>query len=165
MKFISIYSILICLLMSSCNSKSDLESNVKVTLKAKVSLNDKFQLFYSDSYIDNYTEQSSQVIDVKSSEEPQEITFEVPNRFVPNRIRIDFGNQVAQKEIQLEEIRITAGNKSKSFKANEILTMFEFNKYAEYDSSAKKLSLKTVEEMYDPFLISKNLQPVFRALK
>jgi hypothetical protein len=165
MKFINLYFVLICFSISSCDFKSDLESNIKIAVKVKVKLDDKFQLFYSDSYINDYNEQNSQIKNVKKSEDTQEVIFEIPNRFAPNRIRIDFGDQIDQKEIILEEISMVVGNKLKSFGPEEISNFFEFNKFATYDVNSKRLLLTPIEGSYDPFLISKNLQSIFVELK
>jgi hypothetical protein len=165
MRFIHLYTLLICFLICSCKLKDEVYHNVKITMKVKVGLDDKFQLFYSDSYINDYNEQNSQIKNVKKSEDTQEVIFEIPNRFAPNRIRIDFGDQIDQKEIILEEISIVVGGKFKSFGPEEISNFFEFNKFATYDVNSKRLLLTPIEGSYDPFLISKNLQSIFVELK
>ncbi|TPD71955.1 hypothetical protein [Flavobacterium microcysteis] len=149
----------------SCNNEiSQKNIEVKIIMEVKVRKDDKFQLFYSNSFFESYNEKQSSIVKVIGRDDFQEVELKIMKGFIPKRIRIDLGDNQQQSPIIINKITITNNNISKIYEGSEILEMFEFNEYIVYDNQNHSATLLKNEKNYDPYLISKNLDSVFQEI-
>jgi hypothetical protein len=150
------------IIIYSCSKSSDNEQNyLKVKMKVLIKKEDKFQLFYSDSYSGSYSERQSQTILVAGKNSFQEVNFLIPQALQTIRIRIDLGEDTLQKKIYLKEISFTKNNKVKSYRSEAISKMFKFNENVEFHPKSCAVVFSNTNKVYDPYLISKNIKNIF----
>lgn len=149
----------------SCERKNNhLEENIVITIKMKVIHDDVFQLFFSDSYVNNYQERESISLKVLGKDAYQHVVFKLSKGILPKRIRVDLGNNINQKEIQIDYVSIGIKNKIIFFNKDNFNRMFEFNECVQYIKHKKTILLDCPNEFYDPYFISKNLAPIIKQL-
>lgn len=149
----------------SCERKNNhLDESIIITLKMKVTHDDVFQLFFSDSYFQNYQESKSVSLKVIGKDVYQHVVFKLSKGILPKRIRVDLGNNENQKEIQIEYVSIGMKNKVIFFNNDNFYRMFEFNECVHYIKNKKIILLDCPNEFYDPYFISKNLTSIIKQL-
>lgn len=150
---------------SKINVKSDkqenkVESYLSVTVKAKVEEDDKFQLYFSEDITGQYHPDDIVEVNVKGEDKFQDITFNLPKRIYPIKIRIDLGTRKIETPIKINEIVLSTGTNNKVFKNAELLEYFKPNKFIKLDEASQSYDRKTVEGVYDPYLISINIDDI-----
>ncbi len=168
MRFFSLFSIFF--LIISC---SDLDKKVDaieqkgfsvkindyltVNLKVKVLEDDVFELFYAEDSKKNYTSDSKVSVKVKGDENYQNVTFILPKRVYPLKIRLDLGvNKQHTSSIEISELQFTTGKNSIKYSLSQILDNFRFNSYIKYESEFV-FSRNILGDNYDPFMLSGDL--------
>ena len=150
------------------NKKTEYENRVNpyltVTLKAKVEESDKFQLYFSEEILGQYHPEDIVEVNLKGSDDFQLINFELPERIYPIKLRVDLGVNKRESPIVIEEITLSTGSKSKVYRNSELLKYFKPNKYIELDEATQSYNRKVVDGIYDPFLISININKVVTSL-
>ena len=96
----------------------------KVTLSVIVKKDDNFQIYYIENSSENFTEEKSIWVNVKGSEAPQKVVFELPKDYVPYILRFDFGLSDKQDDIILSDIEMNYFDKKLNFKGQEIANYF-----------------------------------------
>lgn len=160
--------IILSIVFSSCkkeeNKKEEspaeteaIKNSFKVTLTATVTVDDNFQLYYSQNdYEAPYQEDNSVWVAVKASDKPQDIVFVLPEDVLPNYIRIDFGTNEKQKEIIIQNFKMNYFSKSFEAKGslffnyfipNDCITILEKNK-------SVVQNIKSTDGRYDPLFYS-----------
>jgi len=132
-------------------------NNFQLTLTATVKTDDNFQLYYSqDEYEVPYKEENSVWVAVKANDNPQDIVFNLPEDVIPNYIRIDFGTNEGQKEINIKNFKMKYY--SKSFEARDSLF---FNYFIPNDcvkvldkKNSTVQNIKSKDGRYDPLFYS-----------
>lgn len=129
-----------------------------VTLNMVVPKDDKFQLFYTDESVVDFDEKKSIWIDVKGSDSPQDIIFQLPPDEIPSNIRIDLGTNETQSPMKLNSFEMSYFSKSFTLKDSLILSHFVIGEQLMYD---KKTSILTPNkgkaEVYDPLLYPQSI--------
>lgn len=82
----------------------------------------------------------------------QTIKFIFPNDAAPVDLRFDISSNSNQKGIKVNFIKIEKGNKEYYVFGDELDSFFTFNEFITYDKNSKKLTFKSVNGSYDPFL-------------
>lgn len=154
--------VLALIIFYSCSDKYDTARNqLKVSMKVLVEKDVKFQLFYCTNYSGTYEEEHSQTISITGIDSLQDVSFLLPEGSEPLRIRIDLGENRLMSKMYLKEISFTNGKKVKSFTNYEIAEMFKFNDDAEFIQELGMIKFNNSKDMYDPYLISKNIKNIF----
>lgn len=150
------------ILIYSCSKSNDNgQEYLKVTMKVLIEKDDKFQLFYNDSYSGTYIEQESQTILIKGKNSIQDVNFLIPQALQTIRIRIDLGEDTLQTRMYLKEISFTKNDKVKYYRSEAISKMFKFNENVEFDPKSGAIEFSNSKKAYDPYLISKNIKNIF----
>lgn len=88
---------------------AEASKQVQVVLSATVNKDDSFQLFYKEE--DNlqvpYSETNSVWVDVKASDKPQTITFNLPENTLPNYLRLDVGKSDKQESMNISGLTVS----------------------------------------------------------
>lgn len=104
-----------------------------IALNMTVKQNDRFQLFYTDEATPGFEEKKSVWVDVKGSEKPQDIIFNLPEDEIPTNLRLDLGVNNKQPEMKFNSFSLSYFDKNFTLKDSSILQFFvpgqiEFNK-------------------------------------
>lgn len=95
---------------SQKSEKTDIEEVLKdffiITLDVKVKNSDDFQVYYTESEGEIFSEEKSVWVNVKGSENQQKIAFNLPKDVVPHLIRLDFGLSNFQDDIILYSVQL-----------------------------------------------------------
>lgn len=121
-KFIA--SLLVASALFSCNNKEtkpaeaqakkeEVSQDFKVTLDVNVSKDDSFHLYYTEDGSTNFTEESSVWAEFKAKPNSnQTIVFKLPENTIPTQMRLDFGVNKDQENIQINNFTMEYAGKS-----------------------------------------------------
>jgi len=132
------------------------ENLFRVTLNATVLKDDSFQLYYREAESGNFEEANSLFVELKGSEQPQDIVFILPADAIPYYIRLDFGTNKEQQPIKVNDFKIEAYGRKFEAKGSEFFSYLLIN-----ESTMKKdvatstvTPILTKEGTYDPITTS-----------
>jgi len=135
------------------NAKA-IKEELVVELNVEYLNNDNVWLFYTEDY-QEYTFPVENVIQksVKGKEGFQLVSFEFPKEIYPERIKIRFSNNKNQHTIKLKEINISKAKNVLKIDPSNFVNYFNFSKFIS-TSDGYELSLKEVDNLYDPNVVS-----------
>ncbi len=113
-------------------NQTEINKNFKVTLNVVVKKDDNFQVYYTEKSSSDFNEKESVWVEVKGSENPQDIVFNIPEDVIPTMFRLDFGVNDNQEDIKLNGVNIEY--LGKSFKS-EIPLLANYFRPAELSTS------------------------------
>lgn len=121
-------------LIISCKGESKADESqappkIAITLNAIVLKDDSFQVFFKEDTLSStpFTEESSQYVEFKGSDKPQNIAFTLPEGFKAATIRFDFGVNRIQDPIIIKSLKIENNDKSLEIKGSDFFNYFEPN--------------------------------------
>jgi hypothetical protein len=94
------------------NNQTEVSKNFKVTLNVIVKKDDNFQVYYTEKSSNDFNEKESVWVEIKGSENPQDVVFNIPEEVVPTMFRLDFGVNDKQEDIKLNGVNIEYLGKS-----------------------------------------------------
>ncbi len=94
------------------NAQPEVTKNFKVSLNVLVKKDDNFQIYYTEKTSSDFNEKESVWVEVKGSENPQDVVFNIPENVLPTMFRLDFGVNDKQEDIQLNNVNIEYLGKS-----------------------------------------------------
>ena len=97
---------------TSSSVQPELTKNFKVSLNVLVKQDDNFQIYYTEKTSSDFNEEESVWVEVKGSENPQDVVFNIPEDVLPTMFRLDFGVNDKQEDIKLNSINIEYLGKS-----------------------------------------------------
>lgn len=68
---------------------------------------DRFHLYYTEDGSINFSEDKSLWADVKGSDASQNVVFDFPDDIVPTQLRIDFGSNPDQGQMEIKNFKMT----------------------------------------------------------
>ena len=162
------YLILSIVVLGSCKKEENkivvspaeveaIKNSFKVTLTATVTVDDNFQMYFSqDDYEAPYQEENSVWVPIKGSEKPQDIVFVLPEDVLPDYIRIDFGINVKQKVISIQNFKMNYFSKSFEAKDSLFFNYFIPNDCVTIVDKNKSViqNIKSKDGRYDPLFYS-----------
>jgi hypothetical protein len=165
-----ITSILIITILFSCkkdeksSEETIIEDTIKkneffsVNLKLQFPLNDSFVAYYTEDNTINFDENKAVWLEVKGSNEFQEITFNFKEEVIPTHIRLDFGINKDQKEVVLEKIKIDFYGNNFEIRGSDFLNYFNENKSIKTEIDQVNGSIKFIqnEDTFNPILFYPN---------
>jgi len=161
------------ILVSSCNQseKSKIEGlekknelQIKIVINAKVLVDDVFEVYYYEPGQEGFHPQDFVSSKVKGSMDYQDIEFDLPEKTYPERLRLDFGKNINQKQIILSSVKFSYGEKEYSYGKNEIINDFKPSKYLILDNETLTLTPNEIDNKYDPYLYSKRITNIVNYL-
>jgi len=127
MKIIKLLSVLIIsLLFSNCEKNSNTNQLV-LNIDAVVQETDSINVYYTKNKGIEFTDKQSFWTKVTGSKKNQDIKIVFPDSVQPKQIRLDFGRNIAQKDIVLNKIDFAYKNKNFSVKGKEIFYVFRID--------------------------------------
>ncbi len=115
--------LLILTFFTNCENKEKTNS-LKMNLDVVIRENDSIQIYYTKNTSIDFVEEQSFWKKISGSKKNQTISVDFPDSIQPKQIRIDFGRNIKQPEIILNEITFTYKEKSFSVKGEEIYFLF-----------------------------------------
>ena len=94
------------------NTQPEVTKNFKVSLNVLVKKDDNFQIYYTEKTSSDFNEKESVWVEVKGSENPQDVVFNIPENVLPTMFRLDFGVNDKQEDIKLNSVNIEYLGKS-----------------------------------------------------
>jgi hypothetical protein len=130
------------------------ENAFVITFNAIVKKDDSFQVYFKAVDDDKvpFEEKNSMYVDVKGSDQPQDIVFSLPEDALPNQIRLDYGINKEQSEIKVNGLSVKYLGKTIDLKGAEFFKHFIFNQ-----SSVK---IDTVKSTITPIMDNGNYDPM-----
>jgi hypothetical protein len=127
---------------------------VTVILKAVVTQDDTFQLFYTQDGSQNYSQDLSLFAQVKASDKAQDIIFNFPDEALPSALRIDFGENKNQEEIIIENLDVKYYDKTLTISAADFVTYYQPNEILKREGNTTVVTPKVIDDNYDPMIFS-----------
>ena len=165
-------TLLLLLILTSCGlgkkqdtaiiSKTDYR--IKVTINATVLENDVFEVYYYELGQETFHPLDFASTAVVGGLNPQDIVFELPELVYPERIRLDFGKNKNQKNIELNALKLACNSKEYVFGTNEIINELKPSKFIDFDKENFIIETKEVEGRYDPYFYTKNISNIINYL-
>jgi hypothetical protein len=149
--------LMLALILFSCQNNNTAHENNYFILEGVFKKNDEFQLFYTRSLFNEYNEKQSIKKKIRGSQNVQKIKFEIPKGFSPLRIRLDLGNNIAQKKILIKGVTLLMYDKKEYITKVNFKDFFFCNENAEFKRESGEIDLNVISGSYDPYFISKNL--------
>ena len=119
------------------------------------------EILYKDYNNEKYSSKTTIKKRVKGSIDPQIIRFEIQNEIFPTSLRIDFGKNEKNKEIEQEIKFISLSMSFEDFKMKltpqEFDAYFVSNKYIKFSNVTGIINLKSIDGKYDAYFDSKPL--------
>lgn len=125
------------------------ESKVSVTVDMLVTVDDSFQLFYSEDNTLNFSEDKCVRVNVKGKETTQKIVFELPDDVGFTFLRFDVGENKQQKEMKIENFAIKYYDKKFEAKGNLFFQYFSANDQIKIDMD-KSTFITQGADTHDP---------------
>lgn len=160
MKRLVIVFLVLVISVLSCkkNEKSEIqkvEKTFKVTFYLLSPKADTLQLFYTNDSTWNFSEKQSIHKPINGDSIPQIVTFELPNDFKPNYIRLDFNNK-NQDSIQIENVVFDYD--TTALVKDSLFTRYFSRSGCELkDTINNVITLKKEGNKFDPFIYSSDL--------
>ncbi|MFE3872328.1 hypothetical protein ACFX5F_13955 [Flavobacterium sp. ZS1P70] len=116
---------------------------------------DELILFYKDSSINYFDEKNTVYYGLKGKQEPQTITFSIPEGVLPNDIRFDISSKKDQSPIKINSIRLSFEGRTFRVDQKDLLKYFTPNEFITFDESSATATLISKGEKYDPIFNTK----------
>lgn len=129
----------------------------ELEIKYKISKDDVFQVFYTNSDQENFSPKKTLRNKVSGSRDYTTVSFKLPKGEFPRKIRIDLGENKKQNRIAVENIQFRYNGKEINIEKELLPHFFVTNKFLDYNSSKGVFRSSIVNDRYDPFIISSAL--------
>lgn len=144
---------IVSFIMVSCvNDRSNQRSSFDISINLEVSNDDKIQLFYIPFGDSIYRDRNLVTKKIKASDKPVIVMFSIP--IIPEKFRIDLGEQKIESPIKINEIKITKNNKVINIEGNTVNRFFKPNVFLKETSQKNIFLRQTINNTYDPFMES-----------
>lgn len=150
-------------LLVSCKDNNETKGSVvteeeekpfTVTVNAVVKKDDTFQFFYNMDGSDNFAPTDAVTLDVKGSDNPQDIVFTFPKDILPSSLRFDLGANEKQDEVKINKFEVNYLEKSIVVKDTLFRYYFYPNESIKYDIKTAIAKPNLVPNVgYDPIFM------------
>jgi hypothetical protein len=156
-KYLFIY--LVIILIHSCDKIDNVYRNKLIfSVEMKILEDDILEVYFDNRETNRF--QSKDVIrkEIIGDTVYQKFNFIINKNVFPNRIRLDLGENLNQKKIQIRNIELKYNSGRHLFTKKEIKKYFRANIYLDFDfDHLVALPLVKPNKLYDPYLVSNNL--------
>ena len=159
----TIIAILLTIISIGCKSETPIddlplvtqkvpENNVEVVIDAEVEEDDTFQVFYTEDGSLNFGDKNVRTT-IQGSDDEQQVIFTLPDSSKPNNLRIDIGENLAQKQIKINKITVKYYGKKTVINGSDLLKYFRYNEFVDINIANRTITYKQVPgKEYDPML-------------
>ena len=159
-----IFLLFILMTLGCTQEKTEFENQIILKLSLIIHEDDELQLFYNSAESSAFIADNSITHKIKGKDTIQSIFFVLKDDEYPERLRIDFGNNRNQKQVEVKEIKLLYNEAFKSFSKDEIKVFFKNNEYFDFNFETLKGKGVVINNNYDPYLESMNLSAFINEL-
>lgn len=141
---------------SKATAESFTNNSLKFEINADFPESESPIIFWRTKDIEWFEEKNTVSGGTNGFDGNQTISFIIPNNIVPSDFRFDISSNPQQKDIKVNFIKIEKENREFYVFGDELDKYFTFNEFISYDKANKKLSFKSIDGNYDPFLNTTN---------
>lgn len=127
------------------------ENHLMVVLEVKVKEDDVFEIYYYESGEKTFSPHKFVDTKISGKESIQQVSFDLPQGIVPERLRLDFGKNSNQKEMMFLGAKLVYGDKEYRFSQEEITDQFKPSKFILFDPENNKIKTMGINGRYDPY--------------
>ena len=142
-------------ILKKIENSSEITDFFVLTFEVQAPESDVFQLFYTEDYMLNFSENQVITTAFQGSSNYQEIIFQLPKAVFPDRLRLDVGGNIEQKELKIKSLTISYKSHRIVIPEHLIIEYLEPNGNIEYDLNSSKYYLKTTsyegQVGFDPY--------------
>lgn len=132
---------------------SQKKNHLSIEIDAIIKENDSIQVFYTTDNSINFNENQTFWKKVNGNKKNQIISMHFPDTIKPKQLRMDFGRNIKQQEIVLNEIIFSYKEKNFSAKGEEIYRLFRVdNSNTSIDKLTGSLKRKDTSKINGPSL-------------
>ena len=132
------------------------EDQLLIELNLTVLKDDVFEVYFRNKG-ERYDAIKSRKQVITGKKESQKIVFGLNQHEYPYNLRLDFGNNAKQEEIQIQSIVLLYNEGRHEFSNEELKNHFSPNKYLDINFETMLLKTYVVDNKYDPYLQSNNI--------
>jgi hypothetical protein len=157
MNFFKTFSalVLITCFFTSCE-KNEKTNSLKIDLDVVIKNNDSIQIYYTQNTSISFIEEQSFWKKVSGNKKNQTVSIVFPDSILPKQIRMDFGRNMKQDEIILNEITFSYKKNRFSAKGEDIYHLFRVDESnTKIDKLIGSLKRKTPNQKTGPSLYPK----------
>ena len=170
--------ILLAIIALSCkeDSKKNVEADIikevvpketptlNVIMNAIVIQDDVFEVYFYEEGQERFDSKDFVPVKVKGSDKAQDIIFKLPEYVEPIRLRIDIGRSTKQKDIKLNDVKLTYKDNSYVFDGEKFSKMFKHNKFVDFNQEDLIIKTKVIDGKYDPYFLSHSIGGVVKSV-
>lgn len=116
---------------------------------------DELILFYKGSSINYFDDKNTVYYGIKGKQEPQSVTFSIPEGVLPNDIRIDISSKKDQEPVKINSISLSFEGRIFKVDQKDLLKYFTPNEYIAFDAASSVATFLPKGEQYDPIFNTK----------
>ena len=124
MKIIRLFPFIVMLVFFLNCHKKDNNNQLAMYIDAVIQKSDSINVYYTNNKSIEFIDKQSFWTKVTGNKKNQNIQIVFPDSILPKQIRLDFGKNIAQKDIVLNKISFSYKNKNFSAKGKEIFYIF-----------------------------------------
>jgi hypothetical protein len=124
MKIIRLFPFIVMLVFFLNCHKKDNNNQLAMYIDAVIQQSDSINVYYTNNKSIEFIDKQSFWTKVTGNKKNQNIQIVFPDSILPKQIRLDFGKNIAQKDIVLNKISFIYKNKNFSAKGKEIFYIF-----------------------------------------
>lgn len=142
-------------LLRRINNETDFTDHFVVILEVLAEKDDGFQLFYSEDYMNDFSEKESTSTGFKGSDSYQKVVFHINKNVFPVKYRIDVGSNREQKILRIKSLKIKYSKNEIVIPEQLIKDYIIANDYIQQDEVDDLYRLNILESQgeftYDPY--------------
>lgn len=163
-KFITAFFLLSLLFISCKNDDKKEEASPSEVVKTNtfdvivdlvIKQDDELILFYKGSSINYFDEKNTVYYGIKGKQEPQSITFSIPEGVLPNDIRFDISSKKGQEPVKINAITLSFEGRIFKVDQKDLLKYFTPNEFIAFDAASSIATFLPKGEQYDPIFNTK----------
>lgn len=155
-------NLLVIVSLISCKNKEEekpveeVKANTfDVIVDLDIKKDDELILFYKDPSISFFDDKNTVYYGVKGKDEPQTITFSVPEGILPNDIRFDISSKKDQEPIKINSVTLSFEGRNFKIEQKDLSKYFTPNEFIKFDDASGTATFVKEGENYDPYFLTK----------
>ncbi|MDO5509090.1 MAG: hypothetical protein Q4F57_00200 [Weeksellaceae bacterium] len=149
-----LFVLFLVLLLNIACSQNRIEN---ISIIAQSSTQDVLQVFISEEFAGNYTEENSKIQQINGTDT---LSFDIAEYSSLRSIRIDLGDTAGEREFKICGVVFRKKDLEKVVYGDSLQFFFESNDQVLFDQEKGCFVLKN-PVVHDPYIVSKNLTKVF----
>ena len=131
------------------------DNSFQISLKLRIEKDDMLEVYFIEDPIVKAFQPDKKIRrKVLGSSNFQEVDFNLPKQIVPIKFRIDLGENIDQKKVDIDEIKLKYNKKTICIKDSLIQYFFVVNNFLTLKPKSGKFDIIEKQNKRDPFITS-----------